>query len=155
MRAERKAGVTFPAASGKGANVGKVTIGFGVALIAVSAGAVLIDALRGARLSGTAAIPAAIGLTLAVLGYVAVRSEKARMHVMHAAVIVSLLGFLAAAVRFGMTLPTAMADGSIANPVAFTAVLLLGLICAAHVALSVKSFIDARRSRKQAGSTPS
>jgi hypothetical protein len=133
--------------------VGKITIGFGIALILVSTAAVLTDAFRGTNLSATAAIPAAIGLTLAILGYVAVKNEKARMHVMHAAVIVSLVGFLTAAVRLGMTLPKAIADGAIANPVALTAVILLGLICAAHVALSVKSFIDARRSRQQAAAS--
>jgi hypothetical protein len=129
--------------------VAKITIGFGVILILLSAGGVAASMLLSQPLSLTAGIPAALGLVLAVLGFVALRSDKARMHALHAAVIVSLLGVVVACVRLGMVLST----GQIANLVAFISVVLLALICAAHVGLCVKSFIDARRLRKQAAST--
>jgi hypothetical protein len=128
--------------------VGKITIGFGVALVLLSAGGVAVSTLLGQDLSPTAAIPAVIGLILGVLGFVAVRSDMARMHVMHAAVIVSLLGVVVACVRLGMVLPATLSTGEVKSPVAFYSVVLLALICAAHVGLCAKSFIDARRKRK-------
>jgi hypothetical protein len=132
--------------------VGKITIGIGAALT------VLGLAAFGMTLAKTALIPVAPGLPLCVLGYVALRNDKARMHVMHAAVLVSLIGFLAACVPLGMTVRNAVntgefrrADGS--DPTfAVVVQVLMALLCAAHVALSVKSFIDARRNRKQAAS---
>jgi hypothetical protein len=127
--------------------VGKITIGFGLALIALGVGTVL------ATFQPTAAIPAGFGLVLAVLGYVAIQNEKARMHVMHAAVLVSLLGFLVPAVRVAMALPGALSEGAFLHPIAIGEQVVMALLCAAHVGLCVKSFIDARRSRRQAASS--
>src|SRR5687768_6450471 len=42
----------------------------------------------------TALIPAAFGIVLMTLGHVAVAKESLRKHLMHAAVIVGLLGFI-------------------------------------------------------------
>jgi hypothetical protein len=133
--------------------VGKITIGFGLVLIALGIGAVVLT------FKPTAAIPAGFGLVLTVVGYVAIQNEKARMHVMHAAVLVSLLGFLLPAVRVAMAIPGALSEGAFRHSngddatIAVAEQTVMALLCAAHVGLCVKSFIDARRSRRQAASS--
>lgn len=87
----------------------------------------------------TALIPAFFGLVLMVLGHVANSNEGLRKHLMHAAVAVALLGFIAVAVRLGPRL------GTIEFGAAFLSQLLMGVICLAFVLLGVKSFADARR----------
>jgi hypothetical protein len=122
-------------------------------LIALGIGAVLLT------FQPTAAIPAGFGLSLAILGYVAIQNEKARMHVMHTAVLVSLLGFLVPAVRVAMAIPGALSEGAFRHAdgrdatVSVAEQTVMALLCAAHVGLCVKSFIDARRSRRQAASS--
>jgi hypothetical protein len=127
--------------------VGKITIGFGLVLIALGIGAVLLTR------QPTAAIPAGFGLVLTALGYVAIQNEKARMHVMHAAVPVSLLGFLVPAVRVAMAIPGALSEGAFTHPIAIAEQVVMALLCAGHVGLCVKSFIGARRSRREAASS--
>jgi hypothetical protein len=75
------------------------------------------------------------------------------MHVMHGAVLVSLIGFLVAVGRLATTVPKAISAGGFEHPTAMISVSLMALLCGVHVGLCVKSFIDARRRRKQAAST--
>lgn len=89
----------------------------------------------------TALIPAAFGLLLALLGFVAKSKENLRKHLMHAAVIVGLLGFM---------IPTARLLSQMSKIVVSLAVLsqaAMALICLVFVILCVKSFIDARKNR--------
>lgn len=90
--------------------------------------------------SFTALIPAVFGLILMVLGHIAASNEGLRKHIMHAAVIVGLLGFLMPAWRILSTISN--------FTLSFAAVMLIlmAVLCGAFVALAVKSFIDARRS---------
>jgi hypothetical protein len=92
----------------------------------------------------TAFIPSFFGIALIVLGVIA-RNEKFRMHAMHGAALVALLGFVLPLGRviyamarvdfhFGLA-----AGGSIA----------MSVLCAIFLGLCVKSFIDARIARKQ------
>jgi hypothetical protein len=97
----------------------------------------LIDGNR----SWTALIPAAFGLLLLIFGYLAKSKENLRMHLMHAAVLVALAGFVIPAYRILSKL------GSINFSLAFFTQAAMALICLVFVVLSVKSFIDARRSR--------
>jgi hypothetical protein len=92
----------------------------------------------------TALIPAAFGIVLIVLGAIARRGERARMHAMHAAAMVGLLGAIAA----GVMLARRLSQGQEWN-LALTGMALLGLLCAVFVVLCVNSFIAARRARKQ------
>jgi hypothetical protein len=125
-----------------------ITIGFGLALMALGAiGYLKTDAL-------TALIPGYVGIPLCIFGFIGLWSERLHMHVMHGAVLVSLIGFLVAVVRLATTVPKAISAGGIEHPNAFISVSLMALLCGAHVGLCVKSFIDARRRRKQAASTP-
>jgi hypothetical protein len=125
-----------------------LTIGFGLALMALGA----IGYLNTGAL--TALIPGYFGIPLCILGFIGMWNERLRMHAMHGAVLVSLIGFLVAVGRLATTVPAAISGGGFAHPAAFWAVLLMALLCGAHVGLCVKSFLDARRRRKQAASTP-
>jgi hypothetical protein len=99
--------------------------------------------------SPTALIPTGFGVVLIVLGIIAHR-PAARMHAMHAAAAVALIGFLLAGGRGVMKLGSAVSDDlSTSRPVRL--VLLMALVCLVYVGLCVWSFISARRRR--AGAT--
>src|ERR1700692_915747 len=117
-----------------------LAIGFGVLLGLL--GPVLYE-LSEPPQSLTAYIPSAFGIVLIVLGIIA-RNEKYRMHAMHGAALVGLLGVvmplgrvIAVATKpdfkFGLA-----AGGSVA----------MAVVCAVFLGLCVKSFIDARKARK-------
>lgn len=99
--------------------------------------------------SATALIPAFIGLALAVLGWLS-RQDHLRKHVMHAAALIGLVGFVVPAVRSFPQLPALFA-GEAALPAAVASQAITAVICAVFVGLCVKSFIDARRARKASG----
>lgn len=91
--------------------------------------------------SVTALIPAFIGILLLVFGFLAKSKESLRKHLMHAAVLVALLGFIAilgdlARTGFNFTMSAALISK-----------LLTGLICLFFVILSIQSFINARRNQ--------
>jgi len=116
-----------------------IAIVCGLLLIAVGvAGYTLSDA----ESPVTALIPAGVGLLLALSGAIVQAMPGTRKHVMHFAVTVGLLGFLAAAGRLAMVL--AQGKGSTLGRASLAA---MAIICAVFVALCVKSFIDARRNR--------
>lgn len=89
--------------------------------------------------SVTALIPAFFGAALAVLGGIGLKSEGLRKHVMHAAVLIALIGFLLTAGRLVMRLREFTL-----NP-ANLSQLSMAVICLVFVILSIKSFRDARR----------
>jgi hypothetical protein len=93
------------------------------------------------RTSVTALIPAFFGVVFIVLALVA-RAEAARRHAMHAAVAVALVGLLGTLSRLG----PAMSEGTITRPAVMAQLVTAGVL-AAYIALGVKSFIEARRSR--------
>ena len=95
--------------------------------------------------SPTALIPAIFGIVLVLLGFVAKSKENLRKHLMHAAVVVALLGFLGTVSSF-FKIPS-LFDGTAARPVAVVAQLITALICLVYIILSVRSFIDARKNR--------
>lgn len=86
--------------------------------------------------SVTALIPAFVGLPILLMGILALK-ESARMHAMHVAAALGVLGILAAVVRIataGLTLSAAGVSQAI-----------MALLAGGFVLLCVKSFIDARR----------
>ncbi len=95
--------------------------------------------------SPTALIPAAFGLLLAIFGFVAKSNEKLRKHLMHAAIIVAFLGFVATANSI-LKIP-ALFSGTAERPAAVVAQFAMALICLVFVVLSVNLFINARRNR--------
>jgi hypothetical protein len=101
--------------------------------------------LGAAKQSVTALIPAFVGFPLVFLGAYSQTKPNLRMHLMHAAVTLTLLGFLAAGPRGVMILAKkGVGPAAIAQ-------ILMALICLLHVVLSVRSFIAARRLRESAG----
>lgn len=96
----------------------------------------------------TALIPAALGVLIAISGLVA-RNPRLRMHAMHVAVLVALLGALGCVP--GLLRLPALLGGTAERPVAVVAQVLTFVVCLAFVAIAVRSFIEARRSRASAG----
>ncbi len=112
----------------------------GVFLILIGiVGYVFSDLESGKRL--TALIPAAFGLLLVVLGFVAKSSENLRKHLMHAAVIVGLMGFFIPAARLLMNVSNLKVSLGVLSQAA------MALVCLFFVILSIQSFINARRNR--------
>jgi hypothetical protein len=94
--------------------------------------------------SVTALIPTFVGVPLILLGYGVLLKPDLRMHLMHVAVLLGLLGFLASFGRFAMV----MARNPNLGP-ATIASLLMAIICGVFVVLCVRSFIAARRARQE------
>jgi hypothetical protein len=91
----------------------------------------------------TSLIPAFFGIPLIVLGFVA-RMEKARMHAMHGAALLGLVGFGMPAFMVIKGLIGGEEFGLAKQEQAVMAVL-----CLVFLGMCVKSFIDARIARKQ------
>jgi hypothetical protein len=89
--------------------------------------------------SWTALIPALIGVVLYFLGRFAGTNVSIRKNLMHVAVIVALLGFLAVAGRMLSKFSELTLSAAVLSQAA------TALVCLVFVVLSVKSFIDARR----------
>jgi drug/metabolite transporter (DMT)-like permease len=94
--------------------------------------------------SVTALIPAFFGIVLILLGVFARMREGLRKHLMHAAVIVALLGFLATAGRLVSKMSELTYSAAVVSQVS------MALVCLLFVILAVKSFIDARRNDEPA-----
>jgi hypothetical protein len=123
-----------------------VTVLFGIILSAIGLFGYFWSAAE--HPSPTALIPTGFGVVLIVLGILAHRAS-ARMHAMHAAAAVALIGFLLAGGRGFMKLGSAASDDlTISRPVRL--VLLMAIVCLVYVGLCVVSFISARRRRTQA-----
>ena len=114
-------------------------IGCGLSLILVGI-AGYVYGIWGGNASPTALIPAAFGLVIALLGAFAKSNENLRKHLMHAAVLVGLLGFIIPAFRLLSKL------GDLTLSAANVSQLAMALICLIFVILCVQSFVNARRS---------
>jgi len=96
------------------------------------------------RQSPTAFIPSAFGVVLLLCGVIAL-NEKLRMHAMHVAALVGLIGLLMPLGRliYAATKPDFQfglaAGGSLS----------MAVLCGIFLALCVKSFIDSRIARKK------
>jgi hypothetical protein len=95
------------------------------------------------KASPTALIPAVFGALLVLFGALSLAKPAMRMHFMHVAVTVGLLGFLAA---LPMVIRGLIKKGLVVAPIAQ---LIMAIICGIFVALCVRSFINARRAREQ------
>jgi hypothetical protein len=126
----------------------KLTIVFGILLIVT--GAVAFTLVGHESHAYHALIPVGFGLLLTIFGALANTPDaKKRMLFMHIAVTVGLLGFLGTIPGFIGTIQ--MATGhAIARPDAAKLQTIMGTLCLIFVLLCVRSFIQARRSRKAA-----
>src|SRR6476620_4871999 len=122
-----------------------ITVATGVLLIAIGLFGYFGSASENP--SPTALIPAGFGLVLVVLGIVAHRAA-ARMHAMHAAAAVGLIGIVLAGGRAFMKLGSLVSDDvTVRRPVAMTA--LMSLVCLVYGRLCIGSFVAGRRRRTQ------
>ena len=121
------------------ANLHFVAIYTGIILVAMGA---LFYLFPEDEQSVTALIPSFIGLGLLIPGYLAYTNENMKMHAMHAAVLVSLMGTLGGA----MGLPDMIA-GDFNRPT--IARLLLLIFCGEYMIFSIMSFRAARIKREQ------
>ncbi len=92
----------------------------------------------------TALIPSGFGVAFIACGITA-RNEKARMHAMHAAAFLGLIGFAIPAFMVGRSL----IGGAEFDPVKHGGQIAMAALCLIFVGLCVKSFIDARIERKR------
>ena len=118
--------------------------------IAIASGSVLIliglvgyiYGLSTGHASLTAFIPAAFGLAIAILAAIGrAAKENIRMHMMHAAVLLGLIGFILPAGRLLVNYGTFSLGAASISQIA------MAVVCLIFVILCVKSFIDARRAR--------
>ncbi len=95
----------------------------------------------------TALIPCALGILLIICGLLA-RNEKIRMHVMHVAVLVGLLGFGATVSSYGLIFAVLkQTAGEKTN--SSIAKMATALLCGLFVARCIQSFVEARVLKKQ------
>jgi FtsH-binding integral membrane protein len=120
----------------------KVTIGFGAALVVLG----LIGYFGSGAESVTALIPTFFGIILAVLGVVA-QNESRRPHAMHAAAALAVLGLLGSFMGLFQLPALISGDTSVERPWAVAVQSVMAVVLAVFVALCVRSFMDARRSR--------
>jgi hypothetical protein len=128
--------------------VSKHAIVAGSVLIALS----LVAAAISVKFSPTVFIPAAEGLLLIIFGVVA-RSPAARMHAMHGAATVGLIGALASAVIFFRMMITASGGNDVVPASKWVSVGGMLVVSVGFVILCIKSFIDARRARQAGAAT--
>ena len=115
-------------------------IGIGVLLMIIGVAGYVIGTM-GDRGSITALIPTFIGVILVLLGLVSNAKENLRKHLMHAAVLVALVGFIATTGRLISRLSEFTMSPAVLSQAA-TAVL-----CLVFVILAIQSFAAARRER--------
>lgn len=90
----------------------------------------------------TALIPAFFGVVLAALGVVSQIKENLRKHLMHVAVVVALLGFIATAGRLISRLSQLTASPAVISQA------VMAVVCLVFVVLAIRSFAAARRNRE-------
>jgi hypothetical protein len=122
----------------------KVTLLFAVLLIVLG----LVSFFGTGSQHPTALIPTWFGLALGVFGFLAISPVEARRKLfMHINVTIGLLGFLGAAWRAIQSYGHARSEGVAPNAIALDAQVTMAGLLLIYVAMCVKSFIDARRSR--------
>ncbi len=114
-------------------------IGCGLSLIILGLAGYGYGIMEG-KASVTALIPAFFGIVIALLGAVAKSKESLRKHLMHAALLVALIGFIIPAARVLSKLSTISFSAAIISQV------VMSLVCLAFLILGIQSFINARRS---------
>jgi hypothetical protein len=113
------------------------TIAFGLVLTLIGFAGYFLTGTS----SFTALIPAAFGLLLLILGFIA-RSEASRKNAMHAAATVALVGFLGALMSLLRT------PAGVRSAIALYSQLAMVMLTGIFVVLCVRSFIAARRARR-------
>ena len=122
----------------------RTTIIFGLLLVVLGVGGYLDFG----RSSLTALIPALFGLALLICAAIAIGKPSVRIHVIHVAVLIGLLGAIAGTHRAAVGIARLLDPDADAKPGAVIATALMGFFCAAYVILAIRSFLIARRQRR-------
>jgi hypothetical protein len=123
----------------------KVTVLFGILLILLG----IFGFVATGSIHPTALIPAAFGLLLGIFGFLAQTPvEKNRMLWMHIAVTIGLIGFLGTVKGLVDYFRMATMDVQVKNPPATEAKAAMAAMLLFYVILCVRSFVNARISRR-------
>ena len=122
----------------------KLTTVFGIVFVLLGVGLYF----GSGRESVTALIPSFIGVLFLICAAIAT-TEKRRMHAMHAAVLLALIGF-GGSVGGLVGAFKAMGGAELERPTATYGRAVMAVLCVIFVVAAVRSFIAARRARKQA-----
>jgi len=122
----------------------KISLVFGTLLILLG----IYGFVSTGSMHKTALIPAWFGAPIALCGFVALAKPALRMHVMHAAVTIGLLGFIGSVVMVGKAVPKLIGGQPLERPVATGMQAIMLVLTGIYVALCVRSFITARRARR-------
>lgn len=122
----------------------RITILFAAGLIILGIAGYIISGMA----SITALIPAAFGMVLLLLGLLALK-EKLRMHAMHGAALLALIGILGTATGIWKTIQYLLGT-DIPRPAAAIVQAIMCIALLDYLALCIISFIKARRARKAA-----
>lgn len=117
-----------------------VAVWFGAGLVALG----VVSYVGSGAESVTALIPAVFGVVLGALGLAGRRPDR-RALAMHIAAGFAVLGFLGSAMGL-VSLPDLVAGRDVDRPWAVAAQSVMAVILAVYIALSVRSFVAARRS---------
>lgn len=128
----------MPAGSCRVKNMPSTSIACGSLLILIGIIGYANGLMTG-RASLTALIPAVFGAALLLLGVFARMKENLAKHLMHAAVVVALLGFIATA---GRLIPR-LGELTFSGPE--IAQISMAVVCLLFIVLAVKSFTGSRR----------
>jgi len=122
----------------------KLSVTIGILMIILGAGSFL---LTGAA-SATALIPAFFGIAFVGLGILGIKKESMRKHVMHAALLLAILGIGGS---FGglINVLGVLGGNELERPNAAYAQAIMAIICIYFVIAGVRSFIDARKSSQE------
>ena len=113
---------------------------FGIVLILLGIIGYVV-AVTNNNASVTALIPAFFGAVLVALGALSQFKEDWRKHLMHVAVVVALLGFIATAGRLISKLGELTASPAVISQA------VMAIVCLVFVVLAIRSFAAARRNR--------
>ncbi|MGH9195428.1 MAG: hypothetical protein ACRD1T_06790 [Acidimicrobiia bacterium] len=122
----------------------RTTIIFGIALILLG----IVGYFGAGRVSITALIPAMFGAVLGLLGWIGLK-ERRRKHALHAAAAVAFVGFLGSVPGL-IGLMDVISGAEVQRPRAVVSQSVMAIVTAVFVALCVKSFMAARRTRNPA-----
>jgi len=124
----------------------KLSVTIGILMIILGAGSFL---LTGAA-SATALIPAFFGIAFVGLGILGIKKESMRKHVMHAALLLAILGIGGS---FGglINVLGVLGGNELERPNAAYAQAIMAIICIYFVIAGVRSFISARKTSQEEG----
>jgi hypothetical protein len=120
----------------------RISIGFGIALVILG----VVGYMSTGGVSITALIPSAFGFLLVCAGIVSYK-ESLRMHALHLAVVVGVLGVLGSANGF-IGFFILLFGGEVERPQAVVSQAIMAVLMTVFVVLCVKSFIATRRARR-------